>query len=221
MYCHGYYFEYSRWLGVKNSVYKFLKQLGLCLTWGVPVKFFKALWLAHLPASSSGIVDTERIFAELEDLKVTSGRAVELCEHRFWSQTVLGSELVCDANYLGVWGQELHHFLPYFSCMENTSIPQKATVNIKWVSRVKCTNHITQGQYLVQILIAYLSRDRLTEGRCISVMCQALRSAVGKSMNRIQFLPYLHSKGFKQVSRWLCVHMLLVAQLCLTLQPRK
>lgn len=129
----------------KTQFTSFWKQLGLCLTWGVPVKSFRALRLAHLPASSSGIVDTEQIFAESEDPKSYKRQSCELCEHRFWSQTVLGSEPACDANYLGVLGQELHHFLPYFSCMENTSIPQKVTVKIKWVSTVKCTNHITQA----------------------------------------------------------------------------
>lgn len=136
----------------KTQFTSFWKQLGLCLTWGVPVKSFRALRLAHLPASSSGIVDTEQIFAELEDPKSYKRQSCELCEHRFWSQTVLGSEPACDAMMLwcyavmlGVLGQELHDFLPYFSCMENTSIPQEVTVKIKWVSAVKCTNHTTQA----------------------------------------------------------------------------
>ena len=111
----------------------------------------------------------------------------------------------------------------YFSCEENTSIPQKVTVKIKWVNTVKCTNQLALRSiwcyhYTGPIFDSdNLSCDRLTEGRCISIMCQAMFSTVDKSINRIQFLPYLCSKGFNQVSSWLCVHVCSVAQLCPTL----
>lgn len=108
---------------------------------GVPVKSFSTLWLAHLPASSSGIVDTEQIFAELEDPKSYKRQSCGT----LWASVLEPDSLVsqaCLCNYLGDFGQEFHHFVPYFSCKENTSMPQKVTVKIKWVNTVKCTNQL-------------------------------------------------------------------------------